>query len=54
MYEIMRKNLFVCGKNCNLENLFLCMNINDYIVLKKYFSIDLLLCVNVNVKIMKF
>lgn len=53
MYEIMRKYLFVCGKNCNLENLFLCMNINVYSI-KKNFSIDLLLCVNVNVKIMKF
>lgn len=29
------------------------MNINDYTVLKKYFSTDLLLCVNANVKIMK-
>lgn len=52
MHEIMRKHLPACGKNCNPENLSPCMNINDY-VLKKYFSADLLLCVNANVKIMK-
>lgn len=53
MHEIMRKHLPTCGKNCNPENLSPCMNINDYTVLKKYFSTDLLLCVNANVKIMK-
>lgn len=53
MHEIMRKHLPACGKNCSPENLSPCMNINDYTVLKKYFSTDLLLCVNANVKIMK-
>lgn len=53
MHEIMHKHLPACGKNCNPENLSPCMNINDYTVLKKYFSTDLLLCVNANVKIKK-
>lgn len=53
MHEIMRKHLPACGKNCNPENMSPCMNINYYTVLKKYFSTDLLLCVNANVKIMK-